>query len=64
MTDYRDYWVVCIGELYLGGLGTPFTNQACIGWVFTKLRDKAEKFTSLESAKRIAASLGGQVYKV
>ncbi len=64
MTDYRDHWVICVAGLYFAGLGTPYINQACIGWVMTKLRDKAQRFDSLESAKQIANSLGGQVFKV
>lgn len=61
MSDLQDGWVVCIGELFFGGLGTAYVNQACVGWVMTKIREHAQKFTSLEMAKSIADSLGGQV---
>jgi hypothetical protein len=57
-------WIVCIGELYFGGLGTAFANQACIGWVMTKLRERAEEFTSLETAQSVAKAIGGTVYCV
>ncbi len=64
MTDYRDYWIVRLGELYFGGLGTSFSNQACIGWVMTKLREHAEHFTDLDTARSVARAVGGQVCKV
>ncbi len=57
-------WIVCIGELYFCGLGTTFVNQACIGWVLSKLRERAEEFTSLESAQSVAKAIGGTVYCV
>ena len=64
MTDFRDRWVVCLGELYFGGLGHAYINQACVGWVLTKIRDHAQEFTSLDSARQTARAIGGTVYKV
>ena len=60
----NDHWIVCIGDLYLGGIGASFINSACTGFVLTKIRDHAQKFNSLDSAQKIAKSLGGQVFKV
>ena len=64
MNDGRDYWIVRIGERYFGGIGVSFSNEACLGAVLTKIREHAERFTSLDSAKAIAADFGGQVCKV
>ena len=58
MTDFRDYWIVSLGELYVGGLGASFSNSACIGWVLTKIREHAHFFTSLESARSAARAVG------
>lgn len=58
------HWIVCIGELYFGGLGTAFVNTACVGWVMTKIRERAQEFTSLETARSVAAAIGGTVYAV
>ena len=57
-------WIVCIGELYFCGLGTTLANQACIGWVMSKLRERAEEFVSLDTARNVASAIGGQVCRV
>ena len=63
MSD-RDTWIVRLGELYLGGLGKSFSNPACAGWVMTKIREHAERFTSLETARSAAQAIGGIVVRV
>ena len=63
MTD-RDTWIVRLGDLYFGGLGGSYANPGCIGWVMTKIRDHAQQFTSLDSARSAAHALGGDVIKV
>lgn len=63
MSD-RDTWIVRLGELYLGGLGKSFSNPACAGWVMTKIREHAEHFTSLETARSAAQAIGGTVVRV
>lgn len=54
-------WIVCIGELYFGGLGGSYVNKSCVGFVMTRLRDHAQEFTSLDSAQAAARAIGGQV---
>ena len=53
-------WIVVSGELYFGGIGSSFTNQGCIGWVMTRLREKAERL-DLETAETVAKVVGGDV---
>ena len=57
-------WIVTVGDLYFGGLGSSFGNLACVGWVMTKLRRFAYEFTSLESARDAAQAIGGTVTMV
>lgn len=64
MTDYRDYWIVRLGDLYFGGLGAIFSNPACTGWVLTRIREHAEHFTDLATARTVARAISGQVCKV
>ena len=64
MTDYRDYWIVRLGDLYFGGLGAIFSNPACTGWVLTRIREHAEHFTDLATARAVARAISGQVCKV
>ena len=54
-------WIVMIGDLYIGGLGSAFRDPACVGYVMTKIRDHAQAFSSLETARGIASKLGGRV---
>ena len=57
-------WIVCVGDMYFGGLGGSFTNKACIGFVMTRLREHAEELTSLDTAQLIAKRIGGTVCPV
>lgn len=62
--DYRDYWIVRLGELYFSGLGESFFKPGYTGWVMTKVREHAQQFTSLDAARSAAHALGGAVIKV
>ena len=63
MTDDKPAWVVMFANLYLCGLGAAFETQE-VGYVVSKRKEGAKRFTSLESAKLIADRFGGQVFKV
>ena len=54
-------WIVMVGKLYFVGLGTEWPK---LGFVFSKLEDRAQKFTSLSSAKDFAEASGGRVIRV
>lgn len=69
-TDYRRYWIVMIGDLYVAGLGRTYEGYhkgshlpIVPGFVITKLESHAMKFTSGREAASLAKFLGGQVYR-
>lgn len=69
--DYRPRWYVMVGNCYIAGLGKTFAgyqNKSGIpqtpGFVITLLERRAMMFTSLDSARKLADSIGGCVIMV
>ena len=68
MTEGKDCWIVMIGGLYCCGLGHTFdgyliNGEPITGMVVSHARRFAFEFTSYRSAKILADSIGGQVFK-
>lgn len=57
----KDGWYVVIGKgLFFVGLSTEWPK---LGFIVSKIQDRAKIFSNIDDARKLAEDLGGRVYR-